>query len=261
MSMFGLEGPAHKFKGRGKENGEPETTSKFSLRQGVALVRINHEGHGKIKLSIVAVDGASDGGDTLVGTGGGAVAGAAVGSFIPVVGTLVGGFLGAVAGFLFSGEEGWSTGELEGLLEDEQSIIRIGQDDEAPLKPGDYRVEVRSNAKWSCEVFQPDLGQAIGTLKDGNDDDFNARLEEPGLYIFPPRSSGRRPVLATVRHTGAEGFFACAYSVDGTDFCEIHYEEGQFYAEDITTGIKPGKEYMLLIVADGPWNIEFNEGY
>ncbi len=261
MSIFDLEGPAHKFKGRGKRDGEPETTPKFSLRQGVALVRINHEGRGKIKLSIVAVDGASDGGDTVIGTGGGAAAGAAVGSFIPVVGTLAGGLLGAVAGFLFRGGEGWSTGELEGLLEDEPSIIRIAHDDEAPLKPGDYRVEVQSNAKWSCEIFQPNVGQAIGTMQEGNDEDFNARLEEPGLYIFPPMSSGRRPVLATVRHTGAEGFFAFAYSVDGTDFCEIHDEEGQFYAEDIMTGIKPGKEYIMLIGANGPWNIEFNEGY
>lgn len=233
MNIFDLEGPAHQFKGRGKQDGEPEAAPEFSLRQGVALVKISHDGYGKIELSIAAVEGASD----------------------------AGGLLEAVAGFLFSGGEEWSTGELEGQLEDEPSIIRIGQDDEAPLKPGDYRVEVRSNAKWSCEIFQPDLGQAIGTMKEGNDDDFNARLEEPGLYIFPPRSSGRRPVLATVRHTGAEGFFACAYSVDGTDFCEIHYEEGQFYAEDIMTDIKPGKEYILLIVSDGSWNIEFNEGY
>ena len=67
--------------------------------------------------------------------------------------------------------------------------------------------------------------------------------------------------MATVRHMGADDFFALAFSMDGTHQCEVHSETGQFFTEEIQTGIRPGKEYILLVGADGEWDIEFSEGY
>ena len=52
-----------------------------------------------------------------------------------------------------------------------------------------------------------------------------------------------------------------AYSVDGTHQCDVYEDQGQFLVEDIPTDIKPGKEYMFLIEADGDWDVGFTEGY
>ena len=100
----------------------------------------------------------------------------------------------------------------------------------------------------------------MGQITDEDEESTN-EMYESGVYIFPPMTSGRRPVMATVRHMGADDFFALAFSVDGTHQCEVHSETGQFFAEEIQTGIRPGKEYILLVGADGEWDIEFSEGY
>ena len=100
----------------------------------------------------------------------------------------------------------------------------------------------------------------MGQITDEDEESTN-EMYESGVYIFPPMTSGRRPVMATVRHMGADDFFALAFSVDGTHQREVHSETGQFFAEEIQTGIRPGKEYILLVGADGEWDIEFSEGY
>ena len=42
--------------------------------------------------------------------------------------------------------------------------------------------------------------------------------------------------------------------------CAIHEEQGQFQTQEIQTEIRPGKEYMFFISAEGEWSMTFSEG-
>ena len=151
--------------------------------------------------------------------------------------------------------------EMEGQ-ESNVVIFQVDETAEDALRPGKHRLEVDSSGRWECKLIQPNLGQGNTPLTDSDDDENDDIGEvEPGLYITGPHLPTRRPILAEVLHKGPGGLYAIAYSVDGTHWCVIHGEEGQFYGEQLLTEIRPGKEYMLWIHAEGKWNITLSEGY
>jgi hypothetical protein len=41
----------------------------------------------------------------------------------------------------------------------------------------------------------------------------------------------------------------------------VYTHRGQFIVEDRRPEIRPGKEYIIIIGADGDWGINFTEGY
>ena len=58
----------------------------------------------------------------------------------------------------------------------------------------------------------------------------------------------------------ARSWHACSV-LDGTDQCDVVKAEGQTNLEEHPTEAIPGKEYLLLVSADGTWELEFTEGY
>ena len=220
------------------------------------MIRIEHHGSGEFELKFDETEEFSEGQATTTGIGRGAITGAFVGG---LAGAIVGAAAGALARKLF-GRESWTTETLTGEFQ-HFCILRVAEDNEADLKPGEYRIEVSSSAQWNCEFIQPDVGQAVGKLTDDHEKETEKELEEAGLHIFTSLSASGRPTLAGIEHKGAGEFVARAFSVDGTHACTIHSETGQFYVEEIPTEIRPGKEYILMVGANGPWNINFTEAY
>lgn len=128
------------------------------------------------------------------------------------------------------------------------------------LREGKYRLEVESEHPWQMKLIQPDIGQSDGPLIDA----FGAENWESGgvARIVGPYHSNSRPILASIQHRGRGTFAVVALAIDGTHQCRMYYQyEGQFAVEDQQTGIMPGKEYLLYIVADGDWRMELKEGY
>ena len=264
---FNLKGQQNSFSRNGNRDGETWKSREFYLRQGIVVAEISHHGHGDFKLRFVPTEGFSEGETTVavIGSGfaAGAATGAAVGSIIPGAGTVVGGILGGVAGWLAGNTVGdvigptiWTPVEEKGQF-NTYDIVQVAENSVGALPPGKYRIEVESKAKWECRFIQPDLGQPQFSLT-GDDEE---EAIEAGLYVIGPCEPSRRPILADILHKGPGGLYACAFSIDGMHRCEIHYEEGQFFAEQVKTEIRAGKEYMLLVVADNEWNITFREGY
>ena len=259
MDIFDLDGLKGNYKGNRNTNGEPETTDSFSLRQGVVVVRIGHEESDRFELKFTRFKDPSES-DTIVARAASGLTGRGT------LGGIVGGAIEAVAGAAETlgrnplGRSSWTTGRITGQS-DKLYVIRVADDSEADLKPGDYQLEVKSGAKWNCEFIQPNLGQSTGHLTDRDENGLGGQLTEHGVHVLNPRTSGKRPVSANIRHLGAGDFSTSAFSVDGTHLCEIYAEKGQFYVEDKQTDMRPGKEYILLVVANGEWNIEFIDSY
>ncbi len=264
---FNLKGQQKSFGGHGQRDGGIWKSPEFYLRQGIVVAEIVHHGQDDFKLRFVPTEGFSEGETTVAVIGSsfaaGAATGAAVGSIIPGAGTVVGGILGGVAGWLAGDTVGdvigptiWTPVGEKGQF-NTYDIVQVAESSEGALPPGKYRVEVESKNKWECSFIQPDLGQPQFSLT-GEDEE---EEKEAGRYIIGPCEPSRRPILANIFHKGPGGLYACAYSIDGMHRCEIHYEEGQFYVEQVQTEIRAGKEYMFLIVADNEWNITFSEGY
>ena len=256
MGIFDLKGPLGSFHGQGNSNGEPEKTGKFPLRQGVTIVHITHNGTGNFELRFSSAEVSGGRQTGAAGLGRRAMTGAAIGG---IVGGVLGATAGAIAGRLL-GRQDWTTETLTGEVED-YWVIRIDDENRADLKPGEYQLEVLSESGWKCEFLQPNLGQAVGSLVTDDPRETEGQPGKPGTHILPPQASGRRPVRATIQHSGAGEFKVSAFSVDGTDKVEIYTERGQFYIEDMATEIRPGKEYILMVEADGEWDIDFTEGY
>lgn len=256
MNIFELKGAKWNFRGQGKPDGTPETTRKFTLKQGAMVVRVEHPNTHEFELKFAGNNRRIDTRNIVRATRRGALIGTAFGG-------PVGGVTAAAAGALaraLRDRENWIAETADGRLEIRQAI-RVAEDKDADLKPGEYQIEVLSRAPWNCEFIQPDVGQATGKFANDDEAEHKEGLREPGLHILPPLLSDKRPTLATIRHTGAGKFFALALSVDGTHKCEIHSETGQFYTEERLTEIKPGKEYILMVEASGEWRVEFTEGY
>lgn len=260
MDIFNLNGPKCNYEGKGNINGEPETTGSFPLGRGVVVVRIGHEGSGQFEQKVVRFRDPSESRTIAARAASGLTARGTLGG-------IVGGAIGAVTGTAGSlaneifGSGSWTTGRITGQFNERIYVCRVADDSYADLKPGDYQLEVKSEARWTCEFIQPSLGQSTGLLTDEDEEGTGGQLAEPGVYVLGPRTSGRRPVSVNIRHTGADDFSISAFSVDGTHHCEVYTEKGQFYVEDKQTDIRPGKEYILRVAAGGQWNVEFKEGY
>ena len=266
---FNLRGTQEKWRGSGRKDDGIEKSNPFQLSQGIAIAKIEHHGYDDFKLNFVPTEGISDGEATAAGVATslasgaatGLATGATIGSIIPIAGTIVGGVLGGVVGY-FVGSKTikaitptiWTAAEYKGKF-NTWAITQVKEDGENSLSPGKYCLEVKSEDRWTCDFIQPTLGQSYGTFDDNETDG------DDGLYVWGPFMSGSRPLLATIHHQGGGVFFVAAYSVDGTHQCLVFQEEGQFHIEDHPTEIKPGKEYMLYILADGAWNLNFTEGY
>ena len=266
---FTLLGAQRSYSGSGRRDGETYKSPDFELEPGLVIAEIEHHGRGKFQLRFVPTEGFSEGEATAASMGGalaaGAATGAAIGSIVPVAGTILGGLIGGAAGWLASGAIDdaiaptiWTPVDDKGQC-NIIDVIRVREDDEDALPPGKYRLEVKSQSKWSCHFIQPALGQSSDPLVD-EEDDLNQDGINAGSYIVGPYKSGTRPLLVNVRHSGGGEFFFTAYASDGTHQYTFA-EEGQFIAEDHQTEIRPGKEYMLVIVADGEWFLSFTEGY
>ena len=270
---FTLRGAQRNYNGAGRQDSETHKSQEFELTSGIVIAEIEHQGRGEFQLRFVPAEGLSEGEAAAASIGGGMVAGAAsgavIGSVVPVAGTILGGLIGGAAGWLAGdaidgaiGPRIWTPVDYKGEFKT-WAITRVSgkEDDDDCLSPGRYRIEVKSESRWSCQFIQPALGQGTDSLLDDDDDDGKEESMEPGLFIAGPYKPVRRPLLACIQHKGGGEFDAEAFSVDGTHYCEIYQEEGQFYLEDHMTDIIPGKEYILYISADGGWGLSFREGY
>ena len=271
---FNLQGEKWASSRNGSTGGETYKGKEFELKPGLVIAEIKHHGSTEFRLRFVPTEGLSEGQATAASLGGslaaGAATGAAIGSVVPVAGTILGGIVGGAAGWLAGGAiDGaiapriWTPVEYEGEV-DTLAIARINgnKNAEDSLLPGNYRLEVTSQSRWSCRFIQPNLGQGteslLGEEADENED---TELMEPTLLMVGPFKPVRRPLLASIQHNGGGPFVAEAFSVDGTHYCELYRREGQFYIDDHMTDIIPGKEYILYIAAEGKWDLIFREGY
>ena len=262
---FTLQGTQRTYSGGGRPDGETYTSKEFELKSGLVIAEIEHHGRGEFQLRFVPTEGLSEGKAIGGGMAAGAATGAVIGSVLPVAGTVLGGVIGGAAGLLAGGAFGpriWTPVDEEGELQT-WAIMRVSgtENDDDSLPPGKYHIEVESEAKWRCQFVQPALAQGTGSLLGDWDDLDNEGLFEPTLSITGPFKPVRRPLLVCIEHLGGGLFDAEAFSVDGTHYCALYQQEGQFYIEDHETNIIPGKEYVFYIYADGQWRMSFKEGY
>lgn len=161
----------------------------------------------------------------------GAATGAAIGSIVPVAGTLLGGLIGGAAGWFAGDAIGdaiapliWTPVDYEGEVETWAfARVNSNEEDDDCLRPGKYRLEVKSKSKWSCRFIQPDLGQGTESLLDEeSEEDEDDELMEPTLLMVGPFKPVRRPLLARIQHNGGGWFDAEAFSVDGTHYCALY---------------------------------------
>ena len=269
---FTLRGTQERFNCSGQTIGETYKSPSFALKQGLLMVEIEHEGQGDFKLEFVPAEGFSRARATVATLGSsfaaGAATGAAIGSIVPGAGTIFGGLAGGAAGWFTGNVIGRALGPtiwtaLEGKgKKATYRLMLINENEKDCLKPGNYRLEINSESRWACRFIQPDLNQSFGLLTQQFSKNFGDELlPPPGAFVLGPYRSGRRPLLAEVRHDGRESFNLEAFSVDGTHYCTVFQQKAQFYVDDHPTELKPGKEYMLYVYADGPWSIDFREGY
>lgn len=268
---FDLQGMLQNWEGNGRKNGGSEISGEFTLAQGVVIAEIEHHGHGDFKLKFVPTEGLSEGETTAAQIGGGAAAGfaagATLGSIVPVAGTILGGLIGGAAGYLAGDAIGdaiaptvWNPVDGRGRF-NIFALEQVKEGEENALSPGKYRLEVESEASWTCRFIQPDIGQSAGTLVAEKRDLNENSIDAPVYLAGPLKKEGSRPVLADILHNGRGYFSATAYSVDGTHKRLVFEQAGQFYVEDQPTEIIPSKEYFFYFEADGEWNINFTEGY
>ncbi len=295
---FSLKGAKESFRGSGRSDARAESSRVFTLSKGIVIVdvkpkpddfvlkMISTEGLPPTKGAIVGgaillspIGGAtalSRSGSLSAGMAGGAALGAA-----GMAGSAPSSGVGSVAKTIVEGAIGVG-GIARRLAEKAHDRIKprfwkpagldvamISSDDKnstskyqswLSLREGKYRLEVESEHPWRVDLVQPDIGQSCGPLIDA----FGAEKWESGSVarIVGPYHSNSRPILAGIQHRGKGAFAIVALAVDGTHQCRMYYQdEGQFAIEDQGTGIMPGKEYILYIVADGDWRMELREGY
>lgn len=268
---FNLRGAQEHFNGPGRNDGETYKSREFNLKPGIVYAEIEHHGYGDFKLEFVPTEGFSRGAATATSVGGGgaagAVTGAAIGSVVPVAGTILGALVGGAVGWFASGAiddaitpKIWAPVDGKGKC-DLLDFVRIRDEDDDALPTGKYRLEVKSQSRWSCRFIQPALGQSTETLAEAlcYDDDYQDNVPA-GTYVLGLFKSGVRPLLANIRHSGGGEFFFTTVAIDGMHQY-VYCREGQFAAEDLQTDIRPGKEYLLIVSSTGEWNLAFTEGY
>ena len=295
---FSLKGTKESFRGSGRPDAEAEASRVFTLSRGIVIVDVEPKPDGfvlkiasteelpSIKNAIVgsAISLSPIGGATALSRSGSLSAGMAGGAALGAAGMASGapsGGVGSVAKTIVEGAVGvggfarrwaekahdrikprfWTPAALDVAVvssDDKKSISNYQS--WLSLTEGKYRLEVESERPWRIELIQPDIGQSYGPLVDA----FGADKWESGgaARIVGPYHSNSRPILASIQHRGRGAFAIVALAVDGTHQCRMYYQdEGQFAMEDQQTGIMPGKEYMLYIVADGDWRMKLKEGY
>ena len=245
---FNLRGKQERFSGLGRKDGKTTKSREFELSQGIIIAKIEHHGYSDFDLKFVPTDDST----ATTGVAAGATAGAVIGSFIPVLGTIIGGVVGAgIGGAIGDSIAGWKPGGYTGQFST-WAFKQVKEGGEDCLPPGKYRLEVESKDRWTCDFIQPALGQSFGSFDD------NANNGDAGIYFWGPRMSGAQLLLATIHHNGIGDFSCAAYSVDGTHHWMFE-EEGQFHIPGHQTQIKPGKEYIISVWADGDWSLNFEE--
>ena len=268
---FNLKGHQVSARNNGNQTGEKFVSQPFELRQGLAIIEINHPGYGDFKFEIIPTEGIRPGEAEAASTAGtigtAFLTGAAVGSIVPGIGTIVGGIAGGVAGY-FAGQKAGDfiadkitpityKVEANGEYNNLEIFLVSNNEEYQTLRPKTYQIEVSSTSKWECQIIQPDLSQSHDIFEHCPKSD---RLQEPTLLVAGPFKVPN-PVIAHIIKEGHGGIIAEAFSLDGTHSSEIYYEEGQFVQNDIRTDLRVGKEYMLYLISDGPWDLWFTEGY
>ena len=224
MSVFDLKGPQTSISGYG---GGTHKSEKFALKQGIVVAEIAHRDDGDFKLKFV-----TNRRRKIIRKAAVAVKAAASGQ--------------------------WIAAESKGPL-NAWAVMRVDKKGHHKISPGQYHIDVKSQAQWHCRYIQPDLGQTIAAL---TETEINGGGENgASSAVIGPYTSGARPIIANVRHQGIGDFRTNACSLDGTHHCVLYRERGQFYVQNILTGIRSGKEYLLHIDAPGEWTMSFSEGY
>lgn len=244
--LFRLNGSTRTFSGRGVDTYK---SSEFTLESGTVVVQIAHHGDGDFKLRFVATNG---------GLGAVAATGAAIGSIVPGLGTIAGGVIGGVVGSL----EGkvlkpvtWTPAETTGRFS-KFDMVQVTEYSKGALSPGNYRLEVESNARWECRFIQPGLGQIGIPLP------YHVSERQGGMYFVAPISVPARPLLAKAYHNARGKFFVRALPLDGShEQVNFINQTGQTLLEDQPTQMLPGKEYIVQVAAGGGWGLELYEGY
>ena len=239
---FNLQGRQESFSGSGREESETTESREFSLTQGVIIAEIEHHGDGDFKLEFVPAEGFGKG--------------VAIAAKVRKLGKTITNIWAPV-----DSKGKFNTHAISQVKKDflTRAIAQAKEYKGNFLGPGKYRIEVKSQDRWTCRFIQPDLGQSSVTLKF---DECDFREDgDAGVHVLGPLKSGPRPVHAHICYSGGGNFYAAAYSVDGTHQCLVFEEEGQFQIESHSTKIKPGKEYILYISSDGAWNLQLIEVY
>ena len=257
-SILSLKGERYPFEDSGRIGARAIRTSEFALRKGVVIVHVDTQSD-SVALRFVPRGTSASGWKDIVPLDGlmsraSDVVRTVRGSDSVVEGVLAGGRVSARAARetfrnLIGNRAIWT------LTESGVKIKPVGANGGEDLPIGAYHLEVESQAPWSCQILQPSLEQSQGPL---------VELEHSASTgtMLGPYLSGSRPILANIEHRGGGRFMIVALSVDGTHQCRLHESpEGQFSVEAHRTEIRPGKEYILSIIADGSWSLKLQEGY
>lgn len=256
--LFSLRGAQERFGGYGRSDGETFRSREFDLNPGIVCVDIRHHGYGDFKLEFVTTAGGhiTTTGEAITDT---------------ITGWLIGGVHGERANARFAGWFSggeyldvpptiWTPVDGKGKY-DAFGFERVRDGDDEALPPGEWRLEVQSQSRWSCRFIQPALRQSTETLAEAlSEQRWLSRQFPAGNRVMGPFWSGARPLLANIRHSGGGAFSFTTVAIDGTHQY-VYGAEGQFIAEDQQTGILPGKEYLLSVWSNGEWNLAFTEGY
>lgn len=134
-------------------------------------------------------------------------------------------------------------------------LWQVKEEDWYDPHPGiDYHFNVTGRGNFTVTTLQPDLGQSVVAFPYRTGGRDRATLAGPFRV-------GSKPVLANLRHDGADHFFVELVSIDGADACEVVDTDGQVHLEQHPVEVKPGKEYLLYAGAGGDWELELTEGY
>ena len=134
-------------------------------------------------------------------------------------------------------------------------LWRVAEGEWRDPHPGiSYHLEVAGMGDFEVLLLQPELGQTSVQFP-------YSTKSIVGATIAGPFRVGSRPILANLRHDGADHFFVELVSLDGADECSVINVDGQVHLEQHPVAVKPGKEYLLYAGAGGDWELELTEGY
>ena len=253
---FDLLGHSWKFSDSGGEEtwwGGQKTwkSEDFILEPGILALQFDHRGTGDFQVKLYLRSGVSgELAEAMSEIGG------AIGSLVDIVG-------GRYGGAQFIGQ--WLGGKLGQRLERDEWIregsnkdriiymVRVGYGkSDQWFREGKYRLEVKSESKWSCRFIQPSIDASAKTLN-------RAKVKFGGGASFagPFRTDGSKSLCA-LRHDGKGPFAVLGYSLDGKH--SIYLErDGQFVEESADLGLERNRHYMFLVVSGGTGQLDFKK--